>query len=266
MEKIAIISDIHGNMPSLEAVLSDIEKRGIRRIICLGDLVGKGPDSADVVDRIRETCETVIQGNWDLGITYTQDSEIGLWQQRQLGAQRLAYLEQLPFSVDLPLSGKLLRLFHASSKSIFHRVKRKSSKEERLAMFQNTEATGVPSGSRTPDIVGYGDIHVPYLLTMRNPSEEQSAGRPDDGLLLFNIGSVGCPYDGIPQASYAVVEGHGSEADEQTGSGAGFSIQFIRVPYDIDRAVRLAYAAEMPGVRRYELELSTALVHKDVDK
>ena len=75
MEKIAIISDIHGNLPALEAVLLDIERRGIKRIICLGDLVGKGPDSAAVVDRIKEVCESVVQGNWDLGLLCRRNSQ-----------------------------------------------------------------------------------------------------------------------------------------------------------------------------------------------
>jgi len=259
LEKIAIISDIHGNMPALEAVLQDIRRRGIRRIICLGDLVGKGPGSAEAVDRIRDVCETVVQGNWDLGITYAQDQPAGLWHQRQLGEERLAYLAQLPFAVDVRMSGKLLRLFHASAQSVFHRVKRKASKEERRAMFQHTEMTGTPEDGKLPDIVGYGDIHVPYLLALKPPSYnlDEHANTIKEGLLLFNVGSVGTPYDGIPQACYGIVEGV-----PESLSSAGFALQFVRVPYDIELAVQLAYDAEMPEGRRYELELRTARVHK----
>ncbi len=54
MDKIAVISDIHGNLPALEAVLADIQQRDIHRIICLGDLVGKGPDSSKAIDIIKE--------------------------------------------------------------------------------------------------------------------------------------------------------------------------------------------------------------------
>ncbi|MFC5451755.1 metallophosphoesterase family protein [Paenibacillus aestuarii] len=259
MEKIAIISDIHGNMPALEAVLQDIRRRDISRIICLGDLVGKGPGSAEAVDCIRGVCETVVQGNWDLGITYAQDQPAGLWHQRQLGEERLAYLAQLPFSVDVRMSGKLLRLFHASAQSVFHRVKRKASKEERQAMFQHTEMTGTPEDGKFPDIVGYGDIHVPYLLSLKPLHDKLDVHQDQakEGLLLFNVGSVGTPYDGIPQACYGIVEG------EQESSGpAGFSIQFVRVPYDIGLSIQLAYDVEMPESRRYELELRTARVHK----
>jgi protein phosphatase len=257
LEKIAIISDIHGNIPALDAVLQDIKRRGINRVICLGDLVGKGPGSAEAVDYVQAECETVVQGNWDLGITYPQELQTGLWHQQQLGDERLAYLKQLPFSIDVHVSGKLFRLYHASAESVFHRLKRKASKKERLAMFQNTEMTGTPEDGRQPDIIGYGDIHIPYLLTIKKPSEERSGKQASNGLMLFNVGSVGTPYDGIPQACYCILEGE-AVASKQ----AGFSIQFVRVPYDIERAVQLAYAAEMPESKRYELEITTGLVHK----
>ncbi|OCT11937.1 serine/threonine protein phosphatase [Paenibacillus pectinilyticus] len=261
MERIAIISDIHGNLPALEAVLQDIERRGLTRILCLGDLVGKGPSAAEVVDLVRTTCESVVQGNWDLGITDPQEQPAGIWQQQALGEARLDYLKQLPFSIDITLSGKRIRLFHASAKSVFHRLKRKASKKERLAMFQHTKKTGIPVDGITPDMVGYGDIHIPYLLTLNNPSEKGGKNKgentgPRSGLQLFNVGSVGLPYDGLPQACYCIIEG---EADPD--AHAGFALQFVRVPYDIARAVRMAYEAQMPECRRYELEISTGLVH-----
>lgn len=65
MERIAVISDIHANLAALKAVWADIERRGIGRIFCLGDLVGKGPYPAEAVDEIRQRCEVVLQGNWD---------------------------------------------------------------------------------------------------------------------------------------------------------------------------------------------------------
>lgn len=87
MDSVAIISDIHGNMTALEAVLENINQRGIQRIFCLGDLVGKGPDSAKAVDRIRDACEVVVLGNWDEGIQKVTDNEVMKWHQNQLGSE-----------------------------------------------------------------------------------------------------------------------------------------------------------------------------------
>ena len=65
MEKIAIISDVHGCYISLQAVLADIEKRNIKRIFMIGDLVAKGSQPAETIDLIRQKCEVVIKGNCD---------------------------------------------------------------------------------------------------------------------------------------------------------------------------------------------------------
>lgn len=92
---------------------------------------------------------------------------------------------------------------------------------------------------------------------MKNPSEKAATQRTDSGLMLINVGSVGIPYDGIPQACYCVLEGiMGSQVQ------AGFSLQYVRVPYDIDHAISRAHAVNMPETERYELEISTGLVHK----
>ncbi len=122
MEKIAVLSDIHGNMPALDAVTRDLEQRGIRQLICLGDLVGKGPDSDTSVDRIRALCQTVIRGNWDDFISNPTDNQTLEWHQRKLGEERMNYLKSLPFSVEFYMSGRLIRLFHASPRSVYERI------------------------------------------------------------------------------------------------------------------------------------------------
>ena len=123
MEQIAIISDIHGNLPALEAVLEDIRQRQIERIYCLGDLVGKGPDSAAVIDLCRDVCTATVRGNWDETMV---DEERGTsahwqWNRERLGHARLTYLRNLPFAVDFLISGRRVRLFHASPQSVHHR-------------------------------------------------------------------------------------------------------------------------------------------------
>ncbi|MDF2962911.1 MAG: serine/threonine protein phosphatase, partial [Paenibacillus sp.] len=252
MGKIAVISDIHGNFTALEAVCKDISRRRIKRVICLGDLVGKGPQPVQSVERVRELCEVTLQGNWDHSINQPHNKESVLWQQSQLSTEHLEYLNQLPFSYDLHLSGKWIRLFHASSKSLYHRVTRKASKKEKLSLFEHTEMTGFPdldatasedadvenatTPARTPDVVGYGDIHVPFVQTVKNKHKQ--------GLILFNTGSVGAPYDGIPQASYSILEGNPGHGDES------FGIQLVRVPYDVEKAVAIAEQLQLPGIER----------------
>jgi protein phosphatase len=97
MDRIALISDIHGNLPALHAALRDIERRRIQRIFCLGDLVGKGPNSETVVDICRAVCERTIKGNWDDALASTDTGNPTLqWHQRRLGTTRLAFLRDLP--------------------------------------------------------------------------------------------------------------------------------------------------------------------------
>jgi len=236
MDRIAVVSDIHGNMPALDATLRDIGRRGIGRIVCLGDLVGKGPHSDLVVDRCRAVCEVVVRGNWDDGISAPTDNPTILWHRARLGDGRLDYLRTLPACVEFLMSGKRVRLFHASPQSVHHRVRQRDPDPVLLAMFDNTEVTG---HSTVPDIVGYGDIHEPYMRTFPMKT-------------LFNVGSVGNPHD-TPQASYAVLEGaYGSAI------GAPLAIHVIRVPYDIERAIQDAIDCDMPSLEPYARELRTA--------
>ncbi|HQN23231.1 MAG TPA: metallophosphoesterase family protein, partial [Thermotogota bacterium] len=101
MKQYALISDIHGNVTALKAVLQDIRQRGIDEIICLGDLVGKGPNSAEAVDMCRESCSVIIRGNWDDNIV-NEDIQLDeiLWHRSQLGETRLTFLKALPLLYD----------------------------------------------------------------------------------------------------------------------------------------------------------------------
>lgn len=236
MDRIAIISDIHGNMPALHATLDDIRRRQISRIFCLGDIVGKGPHSAQAVDICREMCEITILGNWDDAMISEPDHPVVQWHRAQLGPERLQYLAELPLVIDFWMSGQQVRLFHASQIGINHRVYMTDSFEVQMAMFENTPFTG-DGGS--PTIVGYGDIHWAFVHCFEHR-------------ILFNVGSVGNPLD-MTRASYVILEGEYGSTEE-----APFAIQMIRVPYDIEQAVRDAQALEMPDLQPYINELRTA--------
>lgn len=237
MERIAIISDIHGNIPALISVLGDIEKRGIKRIFCLGDLVGKGPNSYEVIEKIKQTCEQVLKGNWDDFITKETEFETLKWHQKQLTDEQNNYLESLAFSLDFYMSGKFIRLFHASPFSLYTRIQPWDSVEKRLSMFENTDQTGYSPSN--PDVVGYGDVHNAFIQHL-------------NGKTLFNTGSVGNPLDHT-SAAYVILEGEYKSKEE-----APFSIQFIRVPYDIHYAIQLANDVNMPDIDPYIKELTTA--------
>lgn len=243
MDKIAVISDVHGNLPALEAVLDDIRGRGIDLIYNLGDLVGKGARSDLAVDRCREVCAATVRGNWDEFMTHVSDHPMNLWVQAQLGAERLAYLRDLPNVIDFWLSGKRVRLYHASQVSVDVRVYRAADEETHRAMFTNTPFTGFDE--REPEIVGYGDIHEAYMRTLML-----------DHKILFNAGSVGNPLD-LPLASYVILTGALDKREP-----APFSVDFVRVPYDIEREIEEARRGGAPDLDVYAVELRTAVYRR----
>jgi protein phosphatase len=239
---IAVISDIHGNITALEAVLDYLKERQIKRIFCLGDLVGKGPNSKEVIARVKESCEVVVRGNWDDFIQKPADFPDLRWHQEQIGNEGMDYLNTLPFHHDFRMSGKYIRLFHASAKSIYHRVVPMHHPiEEREAMFGSSEFIDEDKRGNIPDVVGYGDIHAAMLEPI------------DPKKILFNTGSVGNPLD-VPEASFAIL--HGAYLSEEP---APFSIEMVRVPYDIEKEIDMARQMGMPNLAPYALELREAI-------
>ncbi|OWA33641.1 metallophosphatase family protein [Saccharibacillus sp. O16] len=235
MSKLAIISDIHGNLPAFEAVLEDIESRGITEIYCLGDLVGKGPSSDQVVDLALERCRYIVRGNWEEFLPQPTEFVSLQWHQRLLGQQRMDALQALPFSMEFWMSGRYVRLFHASPRSVYERVQPWDDYSRKLSLFESSDLSAEPIKA---DVAGYGDIHNAYMQHM-------------DGRMLFNAGSVGNPLD-MTQASYAILEG-----DLGGKSRTRLDLTFVRLPYDIERSIREARDREMPDLEPYIRELTT---------
>jgi len=243
LDKIAVISDVHGNIPALETVLADIRQRGIDLIYNLGDLIGKGAHSDIAVDRCSAVCQKVVRGNWDDGVLKASADPVVEWYRTQLGEERLAYLHQLPNVCDFLMSGKRVRLYHASQESVYTRVYSTHSHEVHVAMFENTAFTGFDNPE--PDIVGYGDIHTAYMLTLL-----------DEHKILFNAGSVGNPLD-LPLASYVILSG---TLDSEKPDF--FSIDFVRLPYAVEQAVEQARRVDVPEFDVYSVELRTAVYRR----
>jgi len=247
LDKIAIISDVHGNMSALEPVLADIKARGIETIFNLGDVAGKGPYPAEAVDSCRDICEATVLGNWESFLCNPDNHPklhyITDYYREKLGEERLHWLKNLPACFDFWMSGKFVRLYHASHISEWHRIFSFEPYETYLEMFQNTEFTGFDNPC--PDIVGYGDIHVANINTLYR-----------DHKILFNAGSVGNPLD-IPMASYVILTG---KRDSQVL--APFNIEIVRIPYDIEATVQAARDVQMvDDLERYIVETRTA-VHR----
>lgn len=171
LERIALISDVHGNLTALDAVLADIESRGIERIVNLGDYVGKGPRGSAVVDRCQKACEVNIRGNWDdhLPVWDDETSRAMTWWRDELRQDQRDWLRNLPLSHDLVVSGRQIRLFHASATSPHVRVRTSHTPEEFDGMFANTAMTG---DGVQPSMVGYGDI---LRRTSRSRTAEHSS-------------------------------------------------------------------------------------------
>ncbi|MEL7974583.1 metallophosphoesterase family protein [Isoptericola sp. F-RaC21] len=239
LERIAVVSDVHGNLGALEAVLADIETRGITRVINLGDDAGKGPRGSAVVDRLREVCEADVRGNWDdfLRTIGDGDPDEMVWWRDELRPDQVAWLGAKPLSHDLLLSGRRVRLFHASATSVHTRVHFHHTPEEFAGMFAATDLTG---RGPEPTVVGYGDVHDAYLEV-------------SDGRTLFNTGSVGNPLDD-PTPVYAILEGVADSPDP-----APFGIQHVRVPYDVEAELAVAREVGMPRYAEWAQELRTAV-------
>lgn len=251
MEKIAIISDIHGNITALDAVLEDIKNRRIERIFCLGDSVIKCTHPDLVIDKLKEVCEVILMGNCDYSISRPEAKEKNFWSRQKIGEERAKFIFNLPKSYDFYMSGHLIRLFHASpyglndiynpmysNKGMLspNRVELESPEE----LFKNTEFLGKNPNDKEPDIVGYGHIHTPFIVRYKNKT-------------IFNSGSVGISVEMLNSdindesnkfstlASYIIVEGNYNSKDLSS-----ISFNIVRVPYDIEKEIKDLEASNLP--------------------
>jgi predicted phosphodiesterase len=226
--RLAIVSDIHGNLTALEAVIADLERRGVDRVLQGGDLALAGCRPAEVVDRVRELGWPGVVGNTDevlwrpeeletqereapkLGALLRQIFHVHAPATRELlGEDRIAWLRELP---DQHREGDVA-LLHASPGNLW-RAPMPDAEDEELA------ATYGPCDAGT---IVYGHIHRPYVRLLER-------------FTVANSGSAGAPYDGDPRASYLLID-----AGEP---------RIVRVEYDIEREVDLLERSGYPDASR----------------
>lgn len=226
--KIAFISDIHGNATALEAVLKDLEKKGVDQIAVLGDICFRGPEPKRALDMIRSFDAAVIKGNADewvvRGIDEGEVPNEALdimrkereWTCSHLSEEDIAYLRNLPTELAIDLEEKhTIHAFHANPNNLFDVV---------LPNESNEGLSDKLMKRKDADIFLYGHIHVPYVRFV-------------DGKCVANLGSVGLPFDGLDHACYLTVEGDGSQ----------YHVAIHRVRYDIEQAIRKLKAAAYPN-------------------
>lgn len=218
MTAIILMSDIHGNMPALEAVAASLPPHDA--VYVAGDLCLEGPKPAEVVDFVRGHGWLAVMGNTDRDIVEEtgEDSkrrERVQWTREQLGADRLQWLADLPFERTVTVDGReAILVVHANPLDIETQLRPDMSEKKLKPFLADVHA----------DILAFGHIHLPYLRTVA-------------GILLADVSSVGHPKDLDRRAAYTVIRLDGDRR----------SAEQVRVPYDIDRTAELLRGSGMPG-------------------
>jgi diadenosine tetraphosphatase ApaH/serine/threonine PP2A family protein phosphatase len=230
--RIAILSDIHGNLEALEAVLEDAGRRDVGALCSLGDIVGYGPDPGQCLELVRERAGVSLMGNHDAavaGLTALDEfNEFASWSVRwtasRLDAPQREYLGTLPYTHRAPG----LILAHASpvEPERWHYIHGAADLDESFAVF--TELLCLVGHSHRPGIYA-----IPGSGRVKRYGAYEAL-RP--GLrYLANAGSVGQPRDGDPRASYAIF-------DESGGS-----IEVRRVAYPFEKTQGRMRAEGIPA-------------------
>jgi len=250
----ALISDIHGNLEALDAVLADIKKKNITEVYCLGDIIGYGPNPRECIDRVM-SCQLCLLGNHDQGALFDPEGfnpgaeRAIFWTREQLekgdpsgNEKRWEFLGELPRQHR---EGDFLYV-HGSARNplneyVFPEDIYNQRKMERIFAL-------------VAKYCFQGHTHVPGVFT-----ESLKFFRPEDlefkydlagEKVLINVGSVGQPRNGDWRSSYVILDdsgdsgpkgGSGSGGGTSGGNGGPVRVLFQRVEYDIDTTVKKIY-------------------------
>jgi predicted phosphodiesterase len=246
--RIALFSDIHANLPALEAFFKDVDTRKLDALYCLGDLVGYNIWPNEVINEIRKRKIPTIAGNYDFGIgrssddcgcAYKTDDEkangavsISLTNEIVKNEER-DYLRTLPahIKVEFQLNNDKLNLLlvHGSPRKINEYLFEDREEKSMLRIMQDADA----------DIMCFGHTHKPYHRILNSGTEGQDHFRH-----AVNIGSVGKPKDGNPQGGYILLHIH---EDSSVSHKDSIRVEFIRFDYDIEKAARAVENSRLPN-------------------
>ena len=236
----ALVSDIHANLQAWTAVEHDLARMKPDQVICLGDIIGYGPNPVEVLERVYQRCDHFVMGNHDAAICGQFDPsdfneearEVILWTRRQLNDKAVSVLNETPYL--------LLAERFSCSHAEFELPERFDY------IFEPTEAESSFAATEAP-ILFVGHTHVPCTMR-RNADGTMSHLKPaafnvlPGCRYLVNVGSVGDPRDGTTRASYVIF-------DDQTGA-----VEFRAVPFNVE-AYRQALAASGLPTKPYLFEV-----------
>jgi putative phosphoesterase len=228
MTRMGVITDVHANLPALDAVFAKIERLGVDSIYCGGDLVGYGPHPSEVCAAIEARAIPTIYGNYDYtiardihdcGCAYVtqHDREIGQlsveWTLAHTDRRAKDFMRGLPFDVRFELGGERIRLVHGSPRKVNEYLfeDKPARTFERIAALADC------------DVLVFGHTHKPWVHEY-------------GGVRFVNCGAVGKPKDGDPRASFAVLE----------SSNSGVSVSIERADYDALTVAREMRAVGLP--------------------
>ena len=240
--RLAFISDIHANLPALEAVLADLDHQKPDSVYCLGDLVSYAPWPNEVVRLIRQHRIPTLMGNHDATMSQLTQGQLVptvppdhkkwagaqslAFTHAQLGNEERAFLGSLPRHIRLEFDtadGRSdLLMIHGSPTSLNEYLLEDRTEIDMVSVMDQAGA----------DILLFGHSHLPYHRRLPGHNPGKPAYRH-----AINTGSVGKPKDGDPRAGYVLID----------WVGGGPNVTLIRVAYDVERAARAIEESLLPN-------------------
>ena len=224
---IAIISDIHGNLEALEKVIQYISENDIDELICLGDIVGYGPNPNECVDLVRKNAKHSIMGNHDYAaigladISYFNDyAKISTyWTREKMTEENFNYIKDLPFEVN----NEKYTAVHASpvNPSLWQYILSESEAKKQFKAFDQ-------------NLCFIGHSHVPITFWNNHYTRDDYIKLEQDYQYIVNVGSVGQPRDGDPRSCFVIY-------DMQENS-----VRYVRLDYEIQKTYNKITTAGLP--------------------